>query len=121
VGFLVPKKQNGCAGQGRAYALKKNKQQTMQHEQDNPYARPAVYSFCGTMQRQLSIRNDEELGKLLGEATIAAGGVLPDFYSVLIVPKSKGKKEAEYFWPEISDLASQNGVSQHHLFWGANR
>ena len=44
---------------------------------------------------QLAIRNDEELGKLLGEVTIAAGGVLPNIHSTLL-PKSKGKKEAEY-------------------------
>ena len=43
---------------------------------------------------QLAIRNDEELGKLLGEVTIAAGGVLPNIHSTLL-PKSKGKKEAE--------------------------
>jgi histone H2A len=43
---------------------------------------------------QLAIRNDEELGKLLGEVTIAAGGVLPNIHTVLL-PKSKGKKEAE--------------------------
>ncbi|KAG1661987.1 hypothetical protein FOA52_007159 [Chlamydomonas sp. UWO 241] len=39
---------------------------------------------------QLAIRNDEELSKLLGTVTIAAGGVLPNIHSVLL-PK-KGKK-----------------------------
>ncbi|KAG1675497.1 hypothetical protein FOA52_001796 [Chlamydomonas sp. UWO 241] len=39
---------------------------------------------------QLAIRNDEELPKLLGTVTIAAGGVLPNIHSVLL-PK-KGKK-----------------------------
>ena len=43
---------------------------------------------------QLAIRNDEELGKLMGEVTIAAGGVVPNIHSTLL-PKSKGKKEAE--------------------------
>jgi histone H2A len=41
---------------------------------------------------QLAIRNDEELGKLLGSVTIAAGGVLPNIHSVLL-PKKSGKKE----------------------------
>ena len=40
---------------------------------------------------QLAIRNDEELSKLLGKVTIAAGGVLPNIHSVLL-PK-KGDKE----------------------------
>jgi histone H2A len=40
---------------------------------------------------QLAIRNDEELSKLLGTVTIAAGGVLPNIHSVLL-PKTKGKK-----------------------------
>ena len=39
----------------------------------------------------LAIRNDEELGKLLGGVTIAAGGVLPNIHAVLL-PK-KGEKE----------------------------
>ena len=33
---------------------------------------------------QLAVRNDEELGKLLGGVTIAAGGVLPNVHSSLI-------------------------------------
>ena len=39
---------------------------------------------------QLAIRNDEELNKLLGGVTIAAGGVLPNIHAVLL-PKKKGK------------------------------
>ncbi|KNA22498.1 hypothetical protein SOVF_033630 [Spinacia oleracea] len=39
---------------------------------------------------QLAIRNDEELGKLLGSVTIASGGVLPKIHSVLL-PKNKPK------------------------------
>ena len=42
---------------------------------------------------QLAIRNDEELSKLLGTVTIAAGGVLPNIHSVLL-PK-KGKKAGD--------------------------
>ena len=40
---------------------------------------------------QLAVRNDEELNKLLGGATIAQGGVLPNIHAVLL-PKTKGKK-----------------------------
>ena len=40
---------------------------------------------------QLAIRNDEELSKLLGAVTIAAGGVLPNIHSVLL-PKKAEKK-----------------------------
>ena len=43
---------------------------------------------------QLAVRNDEELSKLLGSVTIAAGGVLPNIHSVLL-PKKTGKKADE--------------------------
>ena len=43
---------------------------------------------------QLAIRNDEELSKLLGEVTIASGGVLPNIHSVLLPKKSKAAKES---------------------------
>ena len=42
---------------------------------------------------QLAIRNDEELNKLLGGVTIAAGGVLPNIHAVLL-PKSKKSGKA---------------------------
>eukprot|EP00163_Fabomonas_tropica_P030152 TRINITY_DN670_c0_g1_i3.p1 TRINITY_DN670_c0_g1~~TRINITY_DN670_c0_g1_i3.p1 ORF type:complete len:141 (-),score=50.01 TRINITY_DN670_c0_g1_i3:75-497(-) len=38
---------------------------------------------------QLAIRNDEELNKLLGGVTIAAGGVLPNIHQVLLPRKGK--------------------------------
>jgi histone H2A len=41
---------------------------------------------------QLAIRNDEELSKLLGGVTIAAGGVLPNIHSVLLPKAKKGAK-----------------------------
>ena len=41
---------------------------------------------------QLAVRNDEELNKLLGGVTIAAGGVLPNIHAVLL-PKKKPAKE----------------------------
>ncbi|KAJ3080922.1 Histone H2AX, partial [Quaeritorhiza haematococci] len=41
---------------------------------------------------QLAIRNDEELNKLLGNVTIAQGGVLPNIHTVLLPKKSKGGK-----------------------------
>jgi histone H2A len=43
---------------------------------------------------QLAVRNDEELGKLLGGVTIAAGGVLPNVHSSLIKKKSSKKAAA---------------------------
>eukprot|EP00244_Chara_vulgaris_P011714 TRINITY_DN590_c0_g1_i1.p2 TRINITY_DN590_c0_g1~~TRINITY_DN590_c0_g1_i1.p2 ORF type:complete len:141 (-),score=21.06 TRINITY_DN590_c0_g1_i1:1557-1979(-) len=43
---------------------------------------------------QLAIRNDEELSKLLGQVTIAAGGVLPNIHSVLL-PKKTGKGDGK--------------------------
>ena len=43
---------------------------------------------------QPAIRNDEELSKLLGSVTIAAGGVLPNIHSVLL-PKKSAKKESD--------------------------
>ena len=40
---------------------------------------------------QLAVRNDEELNKLMGGVTIAAGGVLPNIHAVLL-PKVKATK-----------------------------
>ncbi|CAB1097309.1 unnamed protein product [Ectocarpus sp. CCAP 1310/34] len=40
---------------------------------------------------QLAVRNDEELNKLLGEVTIASGGVLPNIHAVLL-PKKIAKR-----------------------------
>ncbi|KAI3449569.1 hypothetical protein Pfo_006234 [Paulownia fortunei] len=45
---------------------------------------------------QLAVRNDEELGKLLGSVTIASGGVLPKIHQTLLPKKTgavKGKGE----------------------------
>jgi histone H2A len=36
----------------------------------------------------LAVKNDEELNKLLGNVTIAAGGVLPNIHAVLLPKKS---------------------------------
>lgn len=41
---------------------------------------------------QLAVRNDEELNKLLGNVTIASGGVLPNIHAVLLPKKSKSAK-----------------------------
>ena len=38
---------------------------------------------------QLAVRNDEELNKLLGGVTIAAGGVLPNIHAVLLPKKGE--------------------------------
>ena len=40
---------------------------------------------------QLAIRNDEELNKLLGNVTIAQGGVLPNIHAVLLPKKSESE------------------------------
>ena len=47
----------------------------------------------------MAVRNDEELNKLLGDVTIASGGVMPNIHSVLLPKKSastgkKGKSSA---------------------------
>jgi histone H2A len=42
-------------------------------------------------QIQLAVRNDEELSKLLGTVTIAAGGVMPNIHQTLL-PKKVGQK-----------------------------
>ena len=40
---------------------------------------------------QLAVRNDEELNKLMGGVTIAAGGVLPNIHAVLLPKKAAAK------------------------------
>ena len=42
---------------------------------------------------QLAIRNDEELNKLLGNVTTAAGGVLPNIHNVLLPKKTEKKSK----------------------------
>jgi histone H2A len=51
----------------------------------------------------LAVKNDEELNKLLGNVTIASGGVLPNIHSVLLPKKpaaegtsSKGAASQDY-------------------------
>ncbi|KAJ9534043.1 hypothetical protein QJQ45_002052 [Haematococcus lacustris] len=44
---------------------------------------------------QLAVRNDEELSKLLGQVTIASGGVLPNIQAVLMPKKTSKKGESE--------------------------
>ncbi|KAL0922442.1 hypothetical protein M5K25_006429 [Dendrobium thyrsiflorum] len=43
----------------------------------------------------LAIRNDDELGKLLGRVTIAHGGVLPNINPVLLPKKTAAKEPKE--------------------------
>ena len=38
---------------------------------------------------QLAIKNDEELNKFIGSATISAGGVMPNVHAVLLNKKDK--------------------------------
>ncbi len=44
---------------------------------------------------QLAVRNDEELSKLLGNVTIANGGVLPNIHGVLLPKSKKGDKSED--------------------------
>ena len=41
----------------------------------------------------LAVKNDEELNKLLGGVTIAAGGVLPNIHAVLLPKRAAGGKK----------------------------
>ena len=45
----------------------------------------------------LAVKNDEELNRLLGNVTIAAGGVLPNIHAVLLPKKTKmgGKSSSQ--------------------------
>ena len=43
---------------------------------------------------QLAVRNDEELNKLMGGVTIAAGGVLPNIHAVLLKKKAAKAEKA---------------------------
>ena len=43
---------------------------------------------------QLAVRNDEELNKLMGGVTIAAGGVLPNVHAVLLKKKAAKAEKA---------------------------
>ncbi|XP_056850326.1 histone H2A.6 isoform X1 [Raphanus sativus] len=44
---------------------------------------------------QLAVRNDEELSKLLGDVTIANGGVMPNIHNLLLPKKSGPSKTQE--------------------------
>ncbi|KAF8081305.1 hypothetical protein N665_0893s0003 [Sinapis alba] len=41
---------------------------------------------------QFAVRNDEELSKLLGDVTIANGGVVPNIHNILLPKKSGPSK-----------------------------
>ncbi|KAK6934379.1 Histone H2A, C-terminal domain [Dillenia turbinata] len=42
---------------------------------------------------QLAVRNDEELSKLLGDVTIANGGVMPNIHNLLLPKKTAGSSK----------------------------
>ncbi|KAG9145029.1 hypothetical protein Leryth_027639 [Lithospermum erythrorhizon] len=50
-------------------------------------------SNCLPRHIQLAVRNDEELSKLLGDVTIANGGVMPNIHNLLL-PKKAGSSKA---------------------------
>uniref|UniRef100_A0A803QCI7 Histone H2A n=1 Tax=Cannabis sativa TaxID=3483 RepID=A0A803QCI7_CANSA len=43
---------------------------------------------------QLAVRNDEELSKLLGDVTIANGGVMPNIHNLLLPKKTGASSKA---------------------------
>lgn len=43
---------------------------------------------------QLAVRNDEELSKLLGDVTIANGGVMPNIHNLLLPKKTGASKSS---------------------------
>ena len=43
---------------------------------------------------QLAVRNDEELSKLLGDVTIANGGVMPNIHNLFLPKKAAGSEPA---------------------------
>jgi len=45
---------------------------------------------------QLAVKNDEELNKFIGRATISAGGVMPNIHAVLLKKSSKGAASQEF-------------------------
>ena len=45
---------------------------------------------------QLAIKNDEELNKFVGTATISAGGVMPNVHAVLLKKSTKGASSQEF-------------------------
>ncbi|GAQ82271.1 histone H2A [Klebsormidium nitens] len=70
---------------------------------------------------QLAVRNDEELSKLLGNVTIAAGGVLPNIHSVLLPKKTGGgKATADLFQttPSFRFIMSSDQPPQTQTFMG---
>lgn len=56
---------------------------------------------------QLAVRNDEELNRLFGGVTIAAGGVLPHIHSSLLPKSSKEHKEKAPAEPKSSKTSSK--------------
>lgn len=46
-----------------------------------------------TRHIQLAVRNDEELRKLLGDVTIANGGVMPNIHNLLPPKKAGGSSK----------------------------
>uniref|UniRef100_A0A7S1B7Q1 Histone H2A n=1 Tax=Corethron hystrix TaxID=216773 RepID=A0A7S1B7Q1_9STRA len=55
---------------------------------DNKRSRIVPRHIC------LAVKNDEELNKLLGQVTIAGGGVLPNIHAVLLPKKSTVKSSS---------------------------
>ncbi|KAF8092611.1 hypothetical protein N665_0408s0008, partial [Sinapis alba] len=54
---------------------------------------------------QLAVRNDEELSKLLGDVSIANGGVMPNIHNLLLL------KKTDYMVREM--LMGMNSLKSH--------
>ena len=66
------------------------------------FERKAVLDYIYEQDKQaraaleeLAVRNDEELNALLGNVTIASGGVMPFVHSELLPEKKEGEEEEE--------------------------
>ena len=72
----------------------------------------------------LAVKNDEELNKLLGNVTIAAGGVLPNIHAVLLPKKAKAgrgpsaKHAMELLAQQMMDTSLMTGITLIAVIFG---
>jgi len=70
----------------------------------------------------LAVKNDEELNKLLGNVTIASGGVLPNIHAVLLPKKTNkpgksGSSSQDYWATFISLLVNKRNTVLRVVLW----
>ncbi|KAD3640911.1 hypothetical protein E3N88_30134 [Mikania micrantha] len=61
---------------------------------------------------QLVVRNDEELSKLLGDVTIANGGVMPNIHNLLLPKKAPGSSEIITSEKDLSGTLAGGGTGE---------